>query len=149
MKESRVVKVLGLGFGLLLLAGCGGDSTPAAPTPPPPANVQGNWTGTLESNEWASQAIVVRIEQVASNFTGTWVNGNGVWTGTLSGTVDTSRMTATMTLNWGFCSGPATASISGEAGGQTMIWRSVGFTGICRQPLPTNVVMRLQLQTQR
>lgn len=36
---------------ILCIGTCGGDS-PTAPSPPPPANIVGNWTGTMASNEW-------------------------------------------------------------------------------------------------
>lgn len=98
----------------------------------------------MASDEWATQAVAFNITQVGESFNGSWAISTNVWTGTISGTVDSSRMTATMSLVWGFCNGAAQGAVSGSAGGTTMRWSSPGFTGNCREALPTNVVFNLQ-----
>lgn len=129
-------KWLLLGF-VLSLTACG--STPAAPTPPPaPANVAGNWTGNLASSNWPTQATNMVLAQTGTSVSGTWSTpaGGADWNGQVTGTVDPTSFTGTVTLSAPNALGvgprcTGTASLSGPAGGSTIRWTGAGFTGSC------------------
>src|SRR3989442_10318597 len=92
-------------FGILLLVltatACGGDKNPIAPTPPqpPPAAISGNWSGTWESSNYSPRAVLINVTQTTASVSGTWATSPDGWNGTLTGTVDASSFTGTLTFN--------------------------------------------------
>lgn len=135
----------------VVVSACGGGSrTPIAPTPPPPANIAGGWSGTLESSNFGIHSVLAQFTQTSATVTGTWASmtlGGGS-SGNFTGTTDVSSFTGIMTLSapstaGGVCTG--TASIAGPASSSlaTLRWTSVGFTGTCTG-MPLNVVLALQ-----
>jgi len=131
---------------VLALSACGGD-TPAAPSPPPAAQVAGGWTGTLSSTNFAVQAVTVTLSQTSGTVAGTWVSPQLGWTGNINGTVDATSFTGTLTLNRpsGGCTG-ASGSFSGTAAAGSLRWTSAGFTGgNCAGP-PVGITLTLQRQ---
>jgi len=131
----------------LCVVGCSRDKpTPTAPSPPPPANIAGSWTGTFESNNWAQQAITLSLTQAGSGVNGTWAVEVQSWTGTISGTTDPSTFSGSFTINarsvtGGACTG--TASFSGSAGASTMTWTSPGFSSTCTG-MPAGIRVAMQ-----
>lgn len=122
----------------LLTAACGG-STPVAPSPPPVAQIAGSWSGTFESLTYASEAVLVDLNQTGSTITGTWVMTSGLQArGNISGTVDPSAFSGSVTYN--YLNGPTcVASFSGLAANATLNWTSPGFTtGTCGLSAPGN-----------
>ena len=122
----------------LALSACGSSpSAPTPPPPPPPAQVAGAWSGTFESN-YSPEAVFVDLTQVSATVTGTWAMTSGVRAiGNISGTVDTSQFTGTITYN--YTDGPTCqASFSGTASATTLVWTSPGFTGNCGLSAPGN-----------
>lgn len=65
---ASVMRTLSLLSMLLVAAGCGGDSSPTAPSQPapPPAQVGGSWSGTLESNNYQPLAVFVSLNQTTT-----------------------------------------------------------------------------------
>jgi hypothetical protein len=124
---------------------CG--SSPVAPTPPPPAFVAGNWSGTWQATQASGSyilAMVMNLTQAGSSVSGTWGTSQG--NGTVSGTTTTSSFSGTFTFNatsttGGACTG--TFAVSGNAGGTTVSWNSVAVTGNCTN-FPTAITMALQ-----
>ena len=115
----------------LLAASCGGQS-PAAPTPPPPprpAQVGGSWAGLLSSN-FPDHPFRMALNQINTDVTGTWAAND--WTGTISGTVDTTRFAGTFTFSAPTPTGvvcTGTAAFTGPAGGTSMTWTAPGIGG--------------------
>jgi hypothetical protein len=135
---------------LLSLAACGGSGTPTAPTPPPIANIAGNWTGNLSSTNYQQVAINLSLAQSGSSVTGTWVSSIADWNGQITGTTDASSFTGQFTLSApnALGAGPrctGTASISGSAGTTTLTWTGAGFTGSCNGE-PVGLTFHLQRQ---
>jgi hypothetical protein len=138
---------IGVAVLALLSASCGGKS-PVAPTPPPPANVAGSWTGNLQSSNWASQAVNTLFNQSGSSVSGTWSASPNDWNGTLTGTTDAATFTGTFTISApnALGAGPrctGTASVNGSASGVTLRWTSPGFTGSCTG-MPVGLTWNLQ-----
>lgn len=147
----RVLPTVALILALLAPACGGDDKSPAAPTPPQPAQVSGNWTGNFESSNWTAMALRVNITQSGASVTGTWADTTGRdWNGTINGTTDPSSFTGTVTISAPNAAGvgqrcTGTASFSGPAssGTTTLRWTSPGFTGSCTG-MPLSVVWNLQ-----
>jgi hypothetical protein len=117
----------------VLTCACGGSS-PAAPTPAPqPAQIGGNFSGTFETSNYQSLAVFVTLNQTSSTISGTWAaqSGSNGLAGNITGTVDPTSFTGTVTLSINqssACSG----SFSGNATSTgNMTWSSAGFTGNC------------------
>jgi hypothetical protein len=120
------------------LSACGGgNKSPVAPTPPPPASIAGGWSGTFESN-YRPEAVFMDVTQAGGNVTGTWAMTTGVLaSGTLSGSVTSSDFTGLITYS--FPRGPVCqGSFSGAAGGNALSWQSPGLTGNCGLSAPGN-----------
>jgi hypothetical protein len=132
LKRSLVVA-----FVSAVVAGCGGDSNPVAPSPPPPVQVQGGWSGTFESN-YSPEAIFVDLTQVGGTVTGTWVMSSGIRArGNISGAVDTAQFTGILT--YAYPNGPTCqGSFSGLSTTARLEWTSPGFTGNCGLSAPGN-----------
>jgi hypothetical protein len=120
----------------IVLAACGGNTTTApTPLPPPqPAQLLGSWSGTLESGNYVPLAVFVTLNQTSTTVTGTWTaqTGTSGLAGNISGTVDASSFTGTITMSINQNAG-CTGSFSGGAttSASTINWTSVGFTGNC------------------
>lgn len=137
MKQFLFVVALALS-----VAACGSDA-PTAPTPPPPAQISGLWSGTLTSSQFAPQAISVGLNQTGSTIAGTWVNVALGWNGNVTGTVDATTFTGTFTLNRGTTCTGASGSFNGPSNPTSLHWSSAGFTGgTCSGP-PTGVALTL------
>lgn len=145
------LRFISAGLLSFLIVGCGGSKTPTAPTPPPPpppAAVAGAWSGTFEATNYATVSILVDLTQVSASVTGTWVKSSPGTreSGNISGTVDQSSFTGTLTYTFGTaptCMG----SFSGTASTSTLNWSSPGFTGNCGLAAPGNPVgVRFVLQ---
>jgi hypothetical protein len=150
--------------------GCGGGSplsstpTPMAPSPSPapspppgptspppaaPANVAGNWTGTLESSGFAPRSITILAFQGGTCVDGAWRTEPPEWSGAISGFADVSSFSGSVSFERpadgpGKCAGIAT--FSGEVGTETIRWTSAGFTGSCAGGLPQSVTITLRRQ---
>jgi hypothetical protein len=148
--------------------GCGGDgSSPAltptpmpapAPSPSPgstnpapaiPANVGGNWTGTLESAGFAPRAISILAFQSGTCVDGAWRTEPPDWTGAISGVADVGSFSGSVSFERpadgpGKCGGIAT--FAGQVGPDTIRWTSDGFTGACAGGLPQSVTITLRRQ---
>ncbi len=131
----------------ILATACGGDNDrPLAPSPPPPVQIAGNWSGTFESN-YSPEAVLVNLTQVGANVTGTWAMTSGVRaTGNVSGAVDAGAFTGIIT--YGLSSGAiCQGSFSGLSLVSSLNWSSPGFTGNCGLSAPGNPVnVRFVLQ---
>jgi hypothetical protein len=132
----------------LLVVACGGGSdTPTAPSPPPPANVAGVWTGTFEYGSPLQQgAVTMDLTQTSGSVNGTWVIQSAGWNGNVTGTVDSSSFSGSLTFNapasgGGTCTGAG--SFSGNAGTTSMTWTSPAITGAC-SGLPTGIRIVVQ-----
>lgn len=136
----------------LLLDACGGSpTTPTVVTPPTPkpANVAGNWSGTLESTSYVPLAVVVTMNQTSTAVTGTWAASTGTsgLAGNISGTVDATSFTGTITLSINQTTG-CSGSFSGPANtsAPTLSWAGAGFTGNCNLSNGNPVSPRFVLQ---
>src|SRR5258705_5902963 len=137
---------------LLFVVACGG-STPTAPSappaPPPPAQIAGNFSGTWESSNFTPRAVLFNINQTGTTISGTWVTSPDGWNGTITGTVDSSSFTGTVTYNARSTTGAACTgqgSFSGtvpSATNTTMRWTSPAITGNCTG-MPLSNVLALQ-----
>jgi hypothetical protein len=147
--------------------GCGGGGspsalmptptpTPAAPSPSPgptnpapvvPANVGGNWSGTLESAGLAPRAISILAFQSGTCVDGAWRTDPPEWTGAISGFADVGSFSGSVSFERpadgpGKCAGIAT--FSGTVGPDLIRWTSDGFTGTCAGGLPESVTITLR-----
>jgi hypothetical protein len=136
-----MIRVFWLSLALLFSA-CG--SMPTAPTPPPPANIAGTWSGTWEGSN-GIYAVLLSLNQTSATVTGAWGVTDLKWLGNVSGTTDVNTFTGNLTITTprqggGTCSG--TGSFTGTAGAITMQWRAIGFAGTCT--FPTGIVFNVQ-----
>lgn len=138
-----------VGAVLVILGGAACSSPPTAPAPvPQPANVAGNWTGTLASTNFVAQAVAMQLSQAESTVTGTWGIASGATTGTITGTTDTANFVGMFTINSPSSTGVActgSAAVNGPAGGATIVWTGLGFTGNCNN-FPVSLTWRMQRQ---
>jgi hypothetical protein len=118
-----------------LVSACG--SSPAAPaaTPPPPqpAQVSGTYSGTFETSNYQPLAVFVTLNQTSAAISGTWAAQSGAngLAGNITGTVDPSSFTGTVTFSINQTSA-CTGSFNGNASSSgNMTWSSAGFTGNC------------------
>jgi hypothetical protein len=147
----------------LLGYGCGGTSSPAptmpspspggqpnpSPGPTTPANVAGNWTGTLESPGFVTRTITVLAFQGGTCVDGAWRTEPAEWVGAISGYADVGSFSGSISFQRpadgpGKCGG--VAMVSGEVGENTLRWTSAGFTGDCQGGLPQSVTITLRRQ---
>jgi hypothetical protein len=149
----------------VLALGCGGgdsSSMPTSPLPSPtptptptptppmaPANVGGNWTGTLESSGFATRNISIVAFQGGTCVDGAWNTNPAEWVGAISGVADVGSFSGSVSFERpadgpGKCGGIAT--FSGEVGADTIKWTSPGFTGSCAGGLPQAVTITLRRQ---
>lgn len=133
----------------LTLSACG--STPAAPTPPAPASIAGNWSGTVQYTQSSSgstlhvQAIAFALTQASANVNGTYAAES--FSGTVSGTTTAGGFSGTLTFNATTVSGTScsgTWAVSGDAGAATMSWTSPLVSASC-----TNTPLGLTVAVQR
>jgi hypothetical protein len=112
---------------------CGGSSSPAAPTPPPPAQISGNWSGTLETTNYQPLAVFVTMNQTSTTVDGTWgaQSGTNGLAGNITGTVDSSSFTGTITFSINQTTACSGSFNGGASSLSTMTWSSAGFTGNC------------------
>jgi hypothetical protein len=151
-KIVRWIPVLLLG---LASFGCGDNKSPAAPTPPRPANVVGDWSGTFEyqqgSRTGLSQAVVVTLAQTNTTVSGNFAIVGLLATGSITGIVDSTSFTGTVQITMpssggGLCNGsgaltgpaPATSLV------QTIRWTGPGFLTADCTNMPLGVVFALQ-----
>jgi hypothetical protein len=127
----------------MFTAACTGDSQPAAspspqptsPSSPGPVNVAGTWSGTLTFNGTTSEgSVTLTLAQPAGTATvnGSWMGKNN-WSGTITGSI--SGNTFAGQLVWNYIGGGAstagciaTATLSGNAGGNAITWTSSSIT---------------------
>jgi hypothetical protein len=133
---------------IVVTAACGGSKSPTQPPTPQIVNVAGNWTGNMESSNYATVAIELQFTQSAGTVTGTWATGSGAWNGSVSGTASTSNFTGLFTINavgvgGAACSGTASVSGALTQTPQTIKWTSPGFTGNCTG-MPLTLTWNLQ-----
>lgn len=114
-------------------ASCGSSPAAPAPAPPQPAQIAGTFSGTFETSNYAALAVFLTLNQTSSTVTGTWgaQSGTSGIAGNITGTVDPSSFTGTVTFSINQSAG-CTGSFSGNASSQgNMTWTSAGFTGNC------------------
>jgi hypothetical protein len=135
-----------LALALLACTACG--SSPAAPTPPPLAQVAGSWSGTFDytvpAGKQAPIAILFDLTQAGSSVNGTYATS--AFSGTVTGTVTTSAFSGTLTFNAITVSNTActgTMAVSGTAGAATMTWTSPLVTANCTNT-PTAMTFTIQ-----
>lgn len=125
---------------VLLVSACGKDN-PVKPTPPPPqpVNIAGSWSGTFESQTYLTEAILMDLNQIGANVTGTWAQSGGVKAfGNVNGTVSPTSFIGTISYNYAGGS-TCSASFSGPTTTTTINWTSPGFTtGDCGLASPGN-----------
>jgi hypothetical protein len=139
-----------LGLLLILASGCGGNSSPAAPSP---ANVAGTWLGTMQYTAMPigggtltqfEQPISISLTQSGTAVSGTWTTTNGhARNGAVGGTTTTTSFSGSLTYNTtsttgGQCTG--TIAVSGSAGGNSLTWTSPIIIENCTDPL-TNITI--------
>jgi hypothetical protein len=122
-------------------------SPPTSPVPTAPANVAGNWIGTLESSGLASRSISVLAFQSGTCVDGAWKTDPPEWVGAISGFADVGSFSGSLSFERpadgpGKCAGIAT--FSGEVGTDTIRWTSTGFTGTCAGGLPQSLTLTLR-----
>jgi hypothetical protein len=122
---------------------------PTNPAPAIPANVGGNWTGTLESAGFAPRAISILAFQSGTCVDGAWRTEPPDWTGAISGVADVGSFSGSVSFERpadgpGKCGGIAT--FAGQVGPDTIRWTSDGFTGACAGGLPQSVTITLRRQ---
>ncbi|MGE0043614.1 MAG: hypothetical protein AB7H88_07775 [Vicinamibacterales bacterium] len=104
------------------------------PTSPSPAQVAGDWSGTLESANYQARAVTLTLTQAGESVNGTWTGGD--WDGAITATVDGNRASGTVTIRMpalvGRCE--SSAAFGGDASSSTMTWNVVGFDGECASP---------------
>lgn len=123
---------------VVLFSNCGGSASttvaPSAPTPPPPANIAGNWSGTMEASNYQPLAVSMVLSQSGSTVTGTWsaITGTSRIAGNVTGTTDSYSFTGTLSFSINQTAG-CSGSFSGGAssGASTLTWSGAGFTGNC------------------
>jgi hypothetical protein len=125
-------------FALALLATACGKDTPVAPTPPPPANIAGGWTGTFQGTQGGTPftvAFLMDLTQAGDNVNGTYsTSGGSTFNGTVSGATTPSTFSGSFTFNARTTTGAActgTFVASGNAGGTTMNWTSPAISATC------------------
>lgn len=100
-----------------LLAGCGNDRNPMAPSAPAPTNIAGAWTGTFTYTSVTTggrivEAVTATFTQADANVTGETRHAQG-GRSIVSGVMNSSTLTASLQfVTPSGCSG--TASISGN-----------------------------------
>jgi hypothetical protein len=161
-RSNRAMTVAAWPVVVLLGFGCGGGtSSPATPTAPShapepigpvpavPANVAGNWVGTLEASGFAPRTISVLAFQGGTCVDGAWTTEPVEWVGAISGYADVGSFSGSMSFQRpadgpGRCGGVGT--FSGEVRDDTITWTSTGFTGECAGGLPQMVTITLRRQ---
>ncbi len=141
-------------LGVAVMA-CGDKKSPVAPTPPRPASVSGDWSGTFEyqqgSRTGLSQAVVVTLAQTNTTVSGNFVIVGLTASGSISGTVDSTSFTGTVQITvpatgGGLCNGsgalagpaPATSLV------QTLRWTGPGFLTTDCGNMPIGIAFALQ-----
>jgi hypothetical protein len=114
-----------------------------------PANVAGNWTGSLQSDNFPSRTISVLAFQSGTCVDGAWNTEPGEWVGAISGYADVGSFSGSISFQRpadgpGKCGGIGT--FSGEVGENTIRWTSTGFTGECAGGFPQSVTITLKRQ---
>lgn len=122
------------------------------PTPPPPsagtpANVAGNWSGTLEAAGFATTRITILAFQTTNCVDGAWRTEPDQWVGAISGYADVGSFSGSISIQRpadgpGKCGG--VGMFSGEVSTDTIRWTSSGFTGDCAGGLPQSVTITLK-----
>jgi hypothetical protein len=105
----RVASVMAV---LFVALGCGGSSSPTAPSAP---SVAGTWEGTANDKYFGSGGILATMSQSGSSIMGTWAitpSNASDYGGTLSGTMSGSDVS--MTLASSSCPFIVTATLNGS-----------------------------------
>jgi hypothetical protein len=123
----------------------GTSSAPSGTTGGTPAQVAGNWSGTLAAAGFGPQSITLIAVQGGNCVDGAWRASGSDWSGAISGYADVGSFSGQVTIQGtsaGQCSGVAT--FSGEVTASTIHWTSSGFTGSCPGGLPQNATIDLR-----
>lgn len=113
----------------LLALGCGGESSPTAPTPTPPAAIGGNWQGTwtytpISGGQRTVTAMTMQITQSSDTVNGTFQVTGGI-SGSVTGTVTPSSFSGSFTIQGHDTLGRACTGqgiLSGSATGTQLRW---------------------------
>jgi hypothetical protein len=150
MTMTPTTKLIPFALALALFTSACGGSTPAAPTPPPPANIAGGWTGTFQATQGTSPvtvAFIMDLTQAGDSVNGTYsTSGGSTFNGTVSGATTSSSFSGTFTFNARTVSGAActgTFVASGNAGSSTMTWTSPIVSATCTNT-PTSMTIAVQ-----
>ena len=160
MRKGAVAAVLLL---VGVSSGCGGSSTPTAPSV---ASVAGNWQGTVQltaggsgtgpgtgpgTGSGTSSRLVftcqMSLTQGGTGVSGTYAAtnlGTTFFTGTVTGSVTSNAFSGTFTWVPAPGLGPECAGtfmVSGPAGGNTLNWTSPGVVGSVCTGVPTNMTI--------
>jgi hypothetical protein len=152
------VKRAGVLFVLLLPLACG-SSSPTAPTPPPGpvtplppvVSIEGTWTGTVESANFAPRAVTLVIVQAYSCVDGDWRDATADWKGAISGLASADSFSGQVSFERSAAGGGkciASGPISGTVEGDTFHWTAGTLTaaGTCNGELPQDVVLSARRQ---
>ena len=132
MANRRTVALLVLALFTSLNISCGGNNAPFMSNPTPPTqptdpnipDVNGAWTGTLESAEFSARQVSATLVQVGGTcLDGGWKTTTPEWTGAISGFVNATSYTGFLSLE-----GPQDAT--GLCAGVYSTNGSVGVSGI-------------------
>jgi hypothetical protein len=111
-------------------------------------NIAGNWSGTLESENFPRRTITMMVVQGGSCVDGAWTAAGSDWKGAISGYAGSDSYSGQISVEavtdtGERCSGVGNAS--GEVGADTLRWTSPGFSAVgqCSGTLPKSVVITL------
>jgi len=130
---------------------CGGMNPPATmPTPVPSGDyprIAGQWVGTLQSSNLASQPMTMDVVQTSDCVDGGWKTGE--WNGAISGYAVPSGFAGVITFqrtdNGARCN--ASANVSGEVTVDSLRWTTGDLVGECSVgSLPQAVVIAMRRQ---
>lgn len=113
-----------IALSLIALVNCGGSEPTTPSTPSTPASLTGAWVGATTDSRLGTGSIVrASLSQSGVQLTGTWessfpsISDDNDNNGTLSGSVNGSRVSATLVLSGvpGMCSFAVTATLNADA----------------------------------
>jgi hypothetical protein len=143
---------------VLLPLACGGPGTAPSPTPPVPptdlppvANMAGNWTGTVESDNFPARPITLVVVQAYNCVDGEWKDANGGWKGAISGLTSADSFSGQISLERSADGGGkciASGTIAGPVDGDTIRWTAdpLSAVGDCNGGLPQRLILSVKRQ---